>query len=118
MPRQFQYQPFKRTGITFTLIGKPYLYLAYCLTLGAFHPLYWKINVHGLPTYRYRSKATNYLPSAAHVATSANWASQAPMIFFYRHYNGVRNITGTLVKITNYAKGVIEQAGRHFEKTS
>ena len=38
------------------------------------------------------------------------------MILFYRNYNSVRHIAGTLVKITNYAKDVIEQAGRHFEK--
>jgi hypothetical protein len=90
--------------------------LAYRLTLGALHPLYRKINIYSLSTYRYRSKATGYLPSATHVAASAYRTSQAPMIFFYRNYNGVRNIVGTLVKITNYAKGVIEQAGRHFEK--
>ena len=75
MPGEFQYQSSKRTGITFTFTGKPYLYLTYCLALEAFYPLDWKINIDSLLTYRYRSKATSYFSSTRYVATSANWAS-------------------------------------------
>jgi len=32
--------------------------------------------------------------------------------------HGTRNITRTLVKIPGYAKGVIQQTGRHHEKAS
>jgi hypothetical protein len=75
MPGEFQYQSFKCTSITFTFIGKPHLYLAHRLALGAFYPLYRKINIYSLLSYRYRSKATSYLPSTGYVAVSANGAS-------------------------------------------
>jgi hypothetical protein len=84
----------------------------------AFYPLYWKINIDRLLTYWYCSKATSYLFSTGYVAIPANGASRTPAIIFYCNYNGIRNITGALIKIINYAKSVIEQARRHFEKTS
>jgi len=40
------------------------------------------------------------------------------MIRLYCDNHDTRNKTGALIKITNYAKGVIQQTGRHVEKTS
>jgi hypothetical protein len=98
--------------------GKAYFYLTNRLAFGTFHSLHWKVNINRFPSYRYRSKAPYLQPSTAHFAASTNWTSKSPIIISYGYNYGTCNITRTLVKIPDYAKGVIQQTGRHVEKAS
>ncbi len=81
-------------------------------------PAVLKDQYRRLLTYWYRSKAVSHFFSTGCVVTSANGASWTPLIFSDRNYNDICYITGALIKITYYAKSMIKQARRHFEKAS
>jgi len=118
VPGEIQNQSFERTCIALVLIGKLYLYLTNCLATGAFYPLNRKVDKDCFLTYRYCAKASNQLSPAVYLAAFTYRTSQSPMIRSYRENYDSRNKTAALIKITNYAKGVIQQTGRHVEKTS
>jgi len=96
-------------------VRKSCLYLTNYLAFSAFYPLHGKVNKHCFSSNWYSAKTANQFSSAMHFTTSANRTPESPSICLYCNYYGPRNKAGALIKIANYAKGVIQQTGRHTE---
>ncbi len=93
-------------------------YLTYCLTFGAFGSLNGMVYKYSFSTDWHGTKTTSRLPSTVHITASTSRTPQSPSIFLHCNNYYASNKMGALIKITNYAKGVIQQTGRHIEKTS
>ncbi len=103
---------FVTNEIFLAIRGGPYM------TIAPFYPLNGKADINRFPANWQRSKAPHLLPSAVYFTASTNWTSKSPDIISYGINYGTRNIARTLIKISDYAKGVIQQTSRHVEKAS
>jgi hypothetical protein len=95
-------------GIAFLFVSKAYLHLAHGMTSHAFHSLHRQLDIHRFSSYRHSSKTSDLLPPTLHLAAAANPTSQSPMVLFYGYNDGARFVQYTLVKVSDYAKRVVQ----------